>query len=167
MDGAVANGHCEIRPRAKVHKLISDTKGAVIAAEYFDADGNTRQVNAKVFVVACQSIETCRLLLPLYQAQGSDGFFTVKRVGIFWLALSAMLRRAGIPRVMEWLPGVRPLPHREETLVINTRLARILPLQIFHLMGFRKRRWQGNLLLVSRRRHDAGGLLSPSSSGRT
>lgn len=104
--------------------------------------------------------ESCRLLLPLYQAQGSDGFFTVRRVSRFWLALSALLRRAGLPALMRWLPGVTPHPHRADTLVVDTRLARFLPLQIFHLMGFRKKRWQGNLLLVSRR-HDMDPAASP------
>ena len=63
LNRAVASGHCEIRPHAKVHKLISDTKGKVVAAHYFDADSRTRVVDAKIFVVACQAIETSRLLL--------------------------------------------------------------------------------------------------------
>ena len=63
LDRAVRTGHCEIRPHAKVHKLISDAKGKVSAAEYFDHDGRPIKVEAKVFVVACQAIETSRLLL--------------------------------------------------------------------------------------------------------
>ncbi|MGE3773901.1 MAG: GMC family oxidoreductase [Gammaproteobacteria bacterium] len=60
---AVATGCCEIRPRAHVFRLVSDASGRVVAAEYRDAVGSTRRVTAKVFVVACQAIETCRLLL--------------------------------------------------------------------------------------------------------
>ena len=63
LDRARASGHCEIRPQAKVYKLVSDAKGGVVAADYFDADGKTRRVTAKIFVVACQAIETSRLLL--------------------------------------------------------------------------------------------------------
>ena len=63
LNRAVTTGRCEIRPHAKVHKLISDTKGKVVAAHYFDADSRTRVVDAKIFVVACQVIETSRLLL--------------------------------------------------------------------------------------------------------
>ena len=63
LDRAQATGHCEIRPLAKVYKLVSDAKGRVVAADYFDADGKTRRVTAKIFVVACQAIETSRLLL--------------------------------------------------------------------------------------------------------
>ena len=63
LDRARASGHCEIRPQAKVYKLVSDAQGRVVAADYFDADGKTRRVTAKIFVVACQAIETSRLLL--------------------------------------------------------------------------------------------------------
>jgi len=63
LNRAVATGHCEIRAHAKVHKLISDASGKVVAAHHFDADNRTQAVNAKIFVVACQAIETSRLLL--------------------------------------------------------------------------------------------------------
>ena len=39
-------------------------------------------------------------------------------------------------------------------LVVDTRVARFFPLQIFHLLGFRKRRRRGDKLFVSRRPHD-------------
>ena len=39
-------------------------------------------------------------------------------------------------------------------MVVDTRIGRFLPLQIFHLMGYRRVRWQGNVLVVSRRRFD-------------
>ena len=63
LNDAVASGNCTIRPHAKVHRLVSDERGRVIAAEYFDAEGNSQSVTAKTFVVACQAIETSRLLL--------------------------------------------------------------------------------------------------------
>lgn len=60
---AVRTGRCEIRPRAKVYRLDSDARGRVTAAQYYDADDKPRRVTAKLFVVACQAIETSRLLL--------------------------------------------------------------------------------------------------------
>jgi choline dehydrogenase-like flavoprotein len=63
LDRAVATGHCEVRPHAKVYKLTSDAKGKVVAADYFDATGKAQRVDAKIFVLACQAIETSRLLL--------------------------------------------------------------------------------------------------------
>ena len=101
-----------------------------------------------------RATEDCGILLPLYQEQGGDGFFTVTAISLLWLRLSGVLRRFGLPRLAQWLPGVRRHPHQEETLVVDTRVARFLPLQIFRLLGFRKRRWQGNVLLVTRRKYD-------------
>ena len=94
------------------------------------------------------------ILLPLYQAQGNDGFFIVRKVHPLWMRVSALFRRLGLPRLAAWLPGIRPHPDMEETLLVNTRIARFFPLQVLHLLGFRKRRWHGNILLVTRRKHD-------------
>jgi len=63
LDHAVKTKRCEIRPHAKVQRLISDNSGKVTAAEYVDAKGKTQTIRAKIFVVACQAIETSRLML--------------------------------------------------------------------------------------------------------
>jgi len=63
LDQAVATGRCEIRPRSMVSQLISDQQGQVEAVEWFGADGRTKRLTARVYVVACQAIETARLLL--------------------------------------------------------------------------------------------------------
>ena len=63
LNRALASNNCEIKANAKVHKLISNNKGNVVSAEYYDQHDNKHQVRAKIFVVACQAIETSRLLL--------------------------------------------------------------------------------------------------------
>jgi hypothetical protein len=94
------------------------------------------------------------ILMPLYQKLGEDGFFIGREVAAFWLWLSGVLRRLNIGALMPLLPGVRRHPTDPMSLVVNTRVARFFPLQIFHLLGFRKRRWRDEHLIVSRRRHD-------------
>lgn len=101
--------------------------------------------------------ETGLILLPLYQALGDDGFFLGREVKEFWLSLSALLRRRQISRYIHLLPGVFRDPYNEDSWIINTRIARFLPLQIFHLLGFRRRRWIDKQLVVSRRSHDLEG----------
>ncbi len=101
------------------------------------------------------AVESGVLLMPLYQKLGEDGFFIGRRVAPFWLVLSAFLRRLGVQKMVSLLPGVRRDPDDHETLIVNTRVARIFPLQVFHPLGFRRRRWSGNKLIVSRRRHDS------------
>ncbi len=93
-----------------------------------------------------------RLLMPLYQQQGSDGFFVVRELRTEWLALSAVLRRLHIDAIVHWLPGVTRHPTRPETLVVDRRVARWYSVEVLHLLGFRRRRSIGGVLMVSRRR---------------
>jgi succinylglutamate desuccinylase len=94
------------------------------------------------------------LLLPLYQGLGEDGFFVARRVRPFWLVVSALLRRLRLNALMPLLPGVRRHPEQPDVLVVDTRIARVYPLEVFHLFGFRKVRQVGRELVVSRRRYD-------------
>jgi succinylglutamate desuccinylase len=103
---------------------------------------------------AIKASETGLILMPLYQALGDDGFFLVRKVNRFWLTLSALLRKLKVGHYMHLLPGVRRDPLNENFLIINTRIARILPLQVFHLLGFRKLRWTDKYLVVGRRSYD-------------
>lgn len=93
------------------------------------------------------------MLMPLYQKLGEDGFFIGRVVAPFWIWLSGVLRGMNVGDYMHLLPGVHATDD-EQTLEVDTKIARIFPLQIFHLLGFRKRRWRGKNLFVSRRSHD-------------
>jgi len=95
-----------------------------------------------------------QLLLPLYQGKGDDGFFISREVRLFWLRVSALLRRLYLDALIGLLPGVRRHPDDGEVLVVSTRIARAYPLEIFHLFGYRKLRRIGSALVVSRRRYD-------------
>ncbi len=101
-----------------------------------------------------KAVESGMILMPLYQTLGSDGFFIGRRVAPFWLKLSRVLRNLKVGNLMTWLPGVRQQPGSDEAFTVNTRIARILPLQVFHLLGFRKMRWRDEKLVVTRRKHD-------------
>jgi succinylglutamate desuccinylase len=94
------------------------------------------------------------LLLPLYQGKGNDGFFIAREVRPFWLGLSSLLRRLRLGALLRLLPGVRRHPARRELLVVNTRIARWLALETFHLFGYRKLRRAEGELMFSRRRFD-------------
>lgn len=114
-------------------------KGELLARD------NTGEIKAK---------ETGLILMPLYQQQGSDGFFLGREINRFWLRLSRVLRERNIGSWMRFLPGVNQHPVNDRAFVVNTRIARLMPLQVFHLLGFRKMRWRNEKLIVSRRRHD-------------
>ena len=63
LDHAVKTGRCQVQPHAKVYRLLSNSKGKVIAVDYYDKQNKSKRVTAKIFVVACQAVETSRLLL--------------------------------------------------------------------------------------------------------
>ena len=93
-----------------------------------------------------------RILLPLYQGQGSDGFFLGRRVRGLWLGLSALLRRLRLERALPLLPGVRRDPDVPDGLLVDRRIARLHALDVFHLLGYWKRGEEGTTLRVTRRR---------------
>ena len=63
LERAVATGRCEVRPHALVKRLVSDNSGRIVHLEYFDRQGRVHRVDARIYVVACNAIETARLLL--------------------------------------------------------------------------------------------------------
>ncbi len=63
LNHAVATGNCTIKPNAKVYKIASDDVGKISGIHYYDAQGRKQSVSAKTYVVACQAVETSRLLL--------------------------------------------------------------------------------------------------------
>jgi hypothetical protein len=94
------------------------------------------------------------LLMPLYQKQGSDGFFLVREVWVFWLWLSAALRYARAGRIVHWLPGVARVDGEEHRVSVSRHVARWYSLQFLHLLGFRRLEERGDELLMQRRAHD-------------
>ena len=63
LDQAVRTGRCTLRPHSQVCRLVSDARGRLTHVEYFDRQGKLQRLGARVYVVACQAIETARLLL--------------------------------------------------------------------------------------------------------
>ena len=115
--------------------------------------GQTLAADARGDVVAP---EAGVIVMPLYQKLGEDGFFVGREVAPFWLWLSGVLRHLKIYDLMPLLPGVSRSEH-QDTLEIDTRIARLFPLQIFHLLGYRRLRWSDNRLVVTRRKFDTAG----------
>ncbi len=98
------------------------------------------------------------ILLPFYQGLGNDGFFIGREVKVGWLKVSSLLRRMRLDAVVHWLPGVKRHPTMKDNLIVNQSRAKWYALEIFHLLGFRKRRLEGDTLVVGRRKpHLANG----------
>lgn len=63
LNAAVATGRCTLIANANVQRIHSDARGRISRVAYLDAAGKTVEVKARIYVVACQAIETARLLL--------------------------------------------------------------------------------------------------------
>jgi hypothetical protein len=98
--------------------------------------------------------ERSRILMPLYQEQGDDGYFLVREFSAFWLWAAAALRRLRVDRIAHWLPGVRKAADAPDAVVVDKKVARWYALQLFHLLGFRKEEDAGDRLILHRRRYD-------------
>jgi succinylglutamate desuccinylase len=96
--------------------------------------------------------ERGRILMPLYQTLGDDGFFLTRDVRPFWLWLSALLRRLRFDRLAPLLPGVRRHPQLEDHYLVDPKIARFFTVEIFHLLGYRRERPTTGLMAFSRRR---------------
>ena len=101
---------------------------------------------------------TGRIFMPLYQSQGEDGFFIAKKVSRFWLDLSAVLRTIRFDSLLPILPGVKRDVRDKQTLVINKRVAKLMAVEIFHLLGYRTKQRTENTLRVSKREYDVRGV---------
>jgi len=63
LNHAVTTGNLSIRANAKVYHIESDEKGEISGIHYYDSQGREKKATAKIYVVACQAVETSRLLL--------------------------------------------------------------------------------------------------------
>ena len=68
------------------------------------------------------------------------------------MALPVCATARQLERLARWLPGIRPHPDRDETLVVDPRLARQAVVNLFHLLGFRRERPENGKLVFSRRK---------------
>jgi succinylglutamate desuccinylase len=76
-----------------------------------------------------------RILMPLYQRQGSDGFFITRDVPRAQIMATVALRRLGAWRLLPLLPGVRRVG--PDTLQVNEKPHRLLQAQL-KLFGYRR-----------------------------
>lgn len=92
-----------------------------------------------------------RIFMPLYQNQGSDGFFRIRPIPRFFLALSARLRKWRFDKVLPILPGIHWDGLNHEVLRVNLRVARLLTKRFLHLMGYRSKQQDATHLLARNR----------------
>ena len=78
-----------------------------------------------------------RIFMPLYQDQGVDGFFTIKKVWKPFLRVSELIRKYRLDRFLVWMPGVSWMDKSRSGILVNKKVARFFTRDIFHLFGYR------------------------------
>ena len=96
-----------------------------------------------------------RIFMPLYQSQGEDAFFAVRKIPKWILSFSAFLRKQRIDRLLILLPGVRWASLSKNTLMVNKSIARFFAKEVMHLMGYRSRYFDKEFLLMKNREADS------------
>ncbi len=92
-----------------------------------------------------------QIFMPLYQNQGSEGFYFIKPIPKFFLWLSKYLRNIRLDNFLTRLPGVKWQTSAKSALIVNTRVAKYISKSVFHLLGYRVRQKDvSHLVLKSR-----------------
>ena len=90
------------------------------------------------------------VMLPLYQKQGDDGFFWGRAVSSARLRASQALRLLRLDRFLDLLPGVVRDKGHPSRFVVNRSIAKLYPLGVFHMLGYRRIRNVAHQLTVER-----------------
>jgi succinylglutamate desuccinylase len=90
------------------------------------------------------------VLLPLYQGQGAEGFFWGREMSATRMRVSEALRTMKVDRFLHLLPGIRRDPQEPARLVVDERVSRLYPQDVFHTFGYRRLRKQSAFVTLER-----------------
>ena len=96
-----------------------------------------------------------RIFMPLYQKQGEDGFFLIKKIPSFALKLSSFLRGIRMDGILTLLPGITWENKNNGVLMVNVKTARFFTKPFFHLFGYRNRVLDKERILMTNRERTA------------
>ncbi|NNL07761.1 MAG: aspartoacylase [Croceitalea sp.] len=92
-----------------------------------------------------------QLFMPLYQNQGGEGFYYIKKVPFIFLMLSKFLRHVKMDHVLTLLPGVQWRDGKKDTLLIDLHVAKFFAKPVLHLLGYRARQKDKDHLIAKNR----------------
>jgi hypothetical protein len=95
--------------------------------------------------------DNAHIFMPLYQSQGKEGFFVIRKVPRFFLRLSAFLRKFKFDNLLVLLPGISWDNKKKEILRVDRRVAKYLAKQLFHLLGYRLKVLDGMVMRLYNR----------------
>lgn len=84
------------------------------------------------------SPSAARILMPLYQGLGEDGFFVARDLGNAQLQLSAALRKFKVDGLLSYLPGVEIDQRAGDEIVVGGIGNRPVVKSVLRMLGYRK-----------------------------
>jgi hypothetical protein len=97
------------------------------------------------------------IFMPLYQQQGNDGFFLIRKIPLFFLKLSRLIREARLDNWLTYLPGINWKDNHKTTIQVNEKIARFFASDFLHLMGYRVKHREGHYLVATKRENRIAG----------
>jgi len=95
------------------------------------------------------------VFMPLYQAQGEEGFFLIRKIPGWILTFSAFLRKIKFDSFLALLPGVSWSNGTRDKLMVNLKVATFFNKPFFHLLGYRNRMVDETHLILNNRERTA------------
>lgn len=95
--------------------------------------------------------ENGNIFMPLYQKQGEDGFFIIKKVNAVFLKLSTFFREIHMDYLLPLLPGIHWVSKTRDALKVNLKIARFFAKKLFHLMGYRSKQVNDKYMIIRNR----------------
>jgi len=89
-----------------------------------------------------------QIFMPLYQSQGSEGFYYIRSIPKFLLWISKGLRKLKIDHLLVKFPGIKWQSLKKDAMLVDQRIARFMAKSIFHLLGYRARQLDKTYLVV-------------------
>jgi len=105
--------------------------------------------------LAIRAPRDTQIFMPLYQEQGNDGFFFIRKIPVVFLRISAWIRRWRLDKILTLLPGVTRNAQEEDTLLVDLRIARVLTKPILRLLGYRSQERDRSYLVIRGRETNA------------
>ncbi len=92
-----------------------------------------------------------RILMPQYQSQGDDGYFSIRKIPSVFLNLSNYFRKIRVDKLLPIMPGIKWTSDKHDSLIVNRKVAWLFAKQFFHLMGYRSKKIDKTHLIIKNR----------------
>lgn len=92
-----------------------------------------------------------QIFMPLYQKQGEDGYFIIKRVSSLWLSVSRLVRKYKLYNILKLLPNVSFIDSEKYFIKIKKESICSITEYFFHLFGYRQKTEKEAYTIYSRR----------------